>query len=1009
MIAKFFTMMAMAACCYAAYAATPQEQKAARGVIERFTGQKFGKEVELSSMPAQGDCPAYKYLVKGGKLHVKGSNGVALCKGFYDFTTAQGAGIYSWSGKRFNPPTPLPEGVRGKLVSPVPHHYYFNVVTFGYTTAYWDWKRWEKEIDWMALHGIDMPLTLVATEAISARVFTKLGLTDEEIAAWFTGPAHLPWMRMGNISGHDGPLPKEWHADQVKLQHRILKRTRELGMTPVCPGFCGFVPEAITRVFPNAKLTKTHWGGHFNNWMIAPDDPLFTKIGKMFIEEWEKEFGKCSHYIIDSFNEMELPFPPHGKPERYEMLAMYGEKVYKALTAGSPDAVWVMQGWMFGYQRNIWDERSLQALVSRVPDKKMLLLDMAVDYNRHFWHNGNNYEKHKGFYNKGWVYSVIPNMGGKTGLTGMLNFYANGHLHALNYPERGRLIGMGMAPEGIENNEVIYELVANAGWRNSEVKLEDWLAQYNRCRYGSTCPELELYWQNMLKSVYGSFTDHPRYGWQRRPGGGTKGSINANEHLHAAVEAFASCADRYKNNPLYCADLMELTTASIGGRLEELMQAAEEATRQGKKEEAARLDKEIETLMLGIDRLLYTHPTHNLDIWLKFARLHGSTKELKDYYERNARRLVTIWGPPVDDYAAKIWSGLIRDYYLPRWQQYRKHGAGVLPAWEENWVRNGHGTSDCKPFANPVDSARQLLAYAKEAVESAQQPSGPEALAHWSPQNPGADWKDMELNVTSRELKAANGLRFVTEGSAEAGLEVVKISVVMDGKTVLALDNPGKGISFSCKFRIPADAQGNNECKVIIRARNAAGSKGRIELIKPQVTLENLSVKKPFFKTGTPEMTDYAATNRAQSYSFSFKLVGPIKRDTMVAAYWTPNTDNLGAHAFVIDSDTMTLNVGLGEFRTDSDKGEKLTWNQWKWHKDSSKRYDAFSNESGDVALSVGVTYHVKLTKNAEGAQEATLTWDGGSAVATYNGSMNNTGAAGSAVIAEVGAAPKKK
>ena len=42
----------------------------------------------------------------------------------------------------------------------------------------------------------------------------------------------------------------------------------------------------------------------------------------------------------------------------------------------------------------------------------------------------------------------------------------------------------------------------------------------------------------------------------------------------------------------------------------------------------------------------------------------------KNYYEKNARRIVTIWGPPVDDYSARIWSSLLRDYYLPRWKNY---------------------------------------------------------------------------------------------------------------------------------------------------------------------------------------------------------------------------------------------------------------------------------------------------------------------------------------------------
>ena len=124
--------------------------------------------------------------------------------------------------------------------------------------------------------------------------------------------------------------------------------------------------------------------------------------------------------------------------------------MYNSIKDGNKDAIWVMQGWMFGYMRDIWDYNSLQALVSRVPDDKVLLLDLAVNYNKHFWHTQVNWEFYKGFYNKPWVYSVIPNMGGKNGMTGVLNFYANGHLEALRSDNRGRLVAFGMAPEGIK-------------------------------------------------------------------------------------------------------------------------------------------------------------------------------------------------------------------------------------------------------------------------------------------------------------------------------------------------------------------------------------------------------------------------------------------------------------------------------------------------------------------------------------------------------------------------------
>ena len=37
--------------------------------------------------------------------------------------------------------------------------------------AWWDWERWEKEIDWMALQGINLPLAFTGQETIWQKVF----------------------------------------------------------------------------------------------------------------------------------------------------------------------------------------------------------------------------------------------------------------------------------------------------------------------------------------------------------------------------------------------------------------------------------------------------------------------------------------------------------------------------------------------------------------------------------------------------------------------------------------------------------------------------------------------------------------------------------------------------------------------------------------------------------------------------------------------------------------------
>ena len=773
----------------------------------------------------------YEYSVVDGILHLKGSDNVALCRGFYDYVKTHDLGMYSWSGNNIELPSELPVTSPVKVVSPFQNHYYFNVCTYGYSMPYWDWARWEQEIDWMALHGINMPLALVGYEAILARVWKQMGLTDEEINGYFVGPAHLPWMRMGNVSGIDGPLNADWHKDQLALQHKILERMRSLGMKPICPGFPGFIPEAFKRIYPDLHIVETHWGGAFHNWMISPTEPLFAKISEAFIREWEKEFGKCDYYLVDSFNEMDIPFPEKGNPARYEMAASYGEKVYSAIKKANKDAVWVMQGWMFGYQRHIWDYETLGALVSRVPDDKMLLLDLAVDYNKHFWHSEVNWEYYKGFYNKQWVYSVIPNMGGKVGMTGVLDFYANGHLEALSSANRGNLVAHGLAPEGIENNEVLYELVTDAGWSSRRIDVREWLKQYSWNRYGAVPERLMTAWDYLLKSVYGSFTDHPRFNWQFRPGSVKNGSINMNADYFRGLEAFISVSDELKDSPYYLTDLCEMTAHYLGGKAELLTKLIDQEYLLGDTLQARFLQSRFETLMLGMDRILSQHPTLRLDRWLSFASKSARTDVQRIQYETNARRIVTIWGPPVDDYAARIWSGLIGNYYLGRWKEYyrgRESGEAIdLAEWERRWVEENHDSYRWDSDLDVVSFAREMLALSKDISSASLLLNRPGMVGTWS-LGPG-EVKDLEFNVPARMLKGLKGITLVClkgNGLLECSGYVLEADgVVVASSSEVVLSKDGK---LYCKMFVPADVKANNGCVLKLKLKsmdgNAAGS-----------------------------------------------------------------------------------------------------------------------------------------------------------------------------------------
>ncbi len=46
------------------------------------------------------------------------------------------------------------------------YRYYLNYCTFSYSMSTWTWERWQQELDYMALHGINMPLQIIGLDVV---------------------------------------------------------------------------------------------------------------------------------------------------------------------------------------------------------------------------------------------------------------------------------------------------------------------------------------------------------------------------------------------------------------------------------------------------------------------------------------------------------------------------------------------------------------------------------------------------------------------------------------------------------------------------------------------------------------------------------------------------------------------------------------------------------------------------------------------------------------------------
>ena len=134
-------------------------------LIERQIGERAAG-IQLEEIAPENGKETFEVEAKNGILTLRGSSSVAICYAFHTYLREACSAMKTWSGEHMELPETWPDFVLKEQTTPYEYRYFLNVCTFGYTTPYWDWERWEKEIDWMALRGVNMPLATVASERL---------------------------------------------------------------------------------------------------------------------------------------------------------------------------------------------------------------------------------------------------------------------------------------------------------------------------------------------------------------------------------------------------------------------------------------------------------------------------------------------------------------------------------------------------------------------------------------------------------------------------------------------------------------------------------------------------------------------------------------------------------------------------------------------------------------------------------------------------------------------------
>jgi len=616
-------------------------------VLKEHSNQILGKIVSSDDI-----YDTYEISGRDGEIHIKGNTLNALTCALGDYLRTELNADLSWCGARMDLPEILPAPTTRRRVIEQRYRAYMNYCTFNYSASWWDFERWEKEIDFMALNGINMPLCVVGIEGVWYHVLTERGFSKEEVLNYFAGPAFLAWQWMGNIESFAGPLPENWIEMRTELGQRIINRVVELGMMPIQQGFSGNIPNLFMEKYPDANIKlKEMWFGMASTAQLDPTDKLFVEIGTEFLNKQKEIFGAYGFYASDPFHESEPPV------EGEEYLVNVAKTIADMFYEFDKNYKWMMQSWSIRKE-----------IACAVPKDRLLILDL----------NGIRYSANDNFWGYEFVLGNLHNFGGRTKLHGDL--YALSENKYLKAKEEGaNIVGTGLFMEGINQNPVYYSLAFEMLTSVEKKDIHNWLEIYAKRRYGKSSSQTQKAWEILLDTVYTHNTDgvekssavcaRPAFDLKKS---GPNDGFEFNYDIKRIAEAAKLLLECDFESEGYYYDLVDITRQYLSDFAYFLHKDIKGAFENGDKTKFDADTKRFITLLDDIDLLLGTRKEFSFEEWISSARNFGKTEAEKALYEYNATALVTIWGtdeePHIFDYAWREWSGLISQYYKMRWK-----------------------------------------------------------------------------------------------------------------------------------------------------------------------------------------------------------------------------------------------------------------------------------------------------------------------------------------------------
>ncbi|WP_329237248.1 alpha-N-acetylglucosaminidase C-terminal domain-containing protein [Actinoallomurus sp. NBC_01490] len=624
--------------------------------LERILGKSRAHQVTLRTIDKGTGADRFRVSAEGGHLVVAGTSPAVQLTGFGWYLRKVAHADVAIGGSQLDLPArlPLPSAPIEQDAS-VANRFALNDTNEGYAGAYLSWQEWERRIDVLALLGINQVLVYEGQEAVYQRAFQQFGYSAADMRAWIPEPAHQSWWLLQNMCCTGSPISQQLIDRRAALARRMIDRLRELGMTPVLPGYYGTVPTDFAQRNPGANtVPQGTWNGLERPDWLDPTGPEFGKVAAAFYQAQTQLYGATTMYKMDLLHEGgtagSVPVGPASKA------------VQDALEAAHPGAIWVILGW----QSN--------------PRKETL---QAVDRSRMFIVDGLSEQptvtdRDKDFLGTPYAFGTIWNFGGHQNFGAGLTVW-NEKFHAWQAKPGNAMNGIALMPEAIDNNPAAEAFFTEMAWETAPVDMDAWFAEYATARYGAADPHALAAWQIIERTAYswpaGKDTRHVTALFDDQPSLTDTGTALQYDpaEFEKALRELLQVDPRLRRSDAYRYDLVDVARQVLANRSRALLPKILTAYRDRDTVAFGRLTGQWMAEMKLMDEVLGTDPNFLLGTWQREAARQAANAKEAARLDYDLKSLVTLWqteSPGLQDYARREFNGLVGGYYAKRWKMF---------------------------------------------------------------------------------------------------------------------------------------------------------------------------------------------------------------------------------------------------------------------------------------------------------------------------------------------------